>query len=129
MLNYPLNWNYSVDIMKNDLEFYELLMSDRTPAMTWSWFVIGWKWVDEDSKMRSYFLKSYQDYIIQPFKVTIFCLLTYFQLLPVFYQRYYVAVVIGRVMCIARTFVCLVHVVVDLKTKVPIANLSSNGQG
>ena len=70
MLNYPLNWNYSVDIMKNDLEFYELKMTDRTPAMTWSWFTIGWKWVDEDSKMRSYFLKSYQDYIIQPFKVT-----------------------------------------------------------
>jgi len=77
MLNYPLNWNYSVDIMKNDLEFYELLMSDRTPAMTWSWFVIGFKWVDEDSKMRSYFLKSYQDYIIQPFKVTVFYLLAY----------------------------------------------------
>jgi len=37
--------------------------------MTWSWFTIGWKWVGEDSKMRSYFLKSYQDYIIQPFKV------------------------------------------------------------
>jgi len=70
MLNYPLNWNYSVDIMKNDLDFYELLMSDRTPAMTWSWFTIGWKWVGEDSKMRSYFLKSYQDYIVQPFKVT-----------------------------------------------------------
>jgi len=72
MLNYPLNWNYSVDIMKNDLEFYEVLMSDRTPAMTWSWFTIGWKWVNEDSKMRSYFLKSYQDYIIQPFKVTLY---------------------------------------------------------
>jgi len=72
MLNYPLNWNYSVDIMKNDLEFYELKISDRTPAMTWSWFTIGWKWVNDDSKMRSYFLKSYQDYIVQPFKVNIY---------------------------------------------------------
>jgi protein-glucosylgalactosylhydroxylysine glucosidase len=71
MLNYPLNWNYSVDIMKNDLMFYETLISDRTPAMTWSWFTIGWKWVNENSKMRSYFLKSYQDYIVQPFKVII----------------------------------------------------------
>jgi len=70
MLNYPLNWNYSVDIMKNDLEFYELLMTDRTPAMTWSWFTIGFKWVAEYSKMRSFFLKSFQDYTIQPFKVT-----------------------------------------------------------
>ena len=71
MLNYPLNWNYSIDIMHNDLMFYETLMSSRTPAMTWSWFTIGWKWVNELSKMRSYFLKSYQDYIIQPFKVTL----------------------------------------------------------
>jgi trehalose/maltose hydrolase-like predicted phosphorylase len=69
MLNYPLNWNYSADIMKNDLQYYELLITDRTPAMTWSWFTIGWKWVNEQSKMRSYFLKSYQDYIIQPFKI------------------------------------------------------------
>jgi len=69
LLNYPLNWNYSVDIMKNDLEFYELLITDRTPAMTWSWFTIGWKWVNEVAKTRSYFLKSYQDYLIQPFKI------------------------------------------------------------
>lgn len=71
MLNYPLNWNYSADIMKNDLMFYENLISDRTPAMTWSWFTIGWKWVNEVGKMRSYFLKSYQDYVVQPFKVFI----------------------------------------------------------
>ena len=127
MLNYPLNWNYSVDIMKNDLEFYELLMSDRTPAMTWSWFVIGWKWVDEDSKMRSYFLKSYQDYIIQPFKVTVFCLLTYFQLLPVF---------LSALLCGPRNrphygycpYVCLsCSCCCRLENK--SANLSSNGQG
>ena len=71
MLNYPLNWNYSIDIMKNDLQYYENYVTDRTPAMTWSWFTIGWKWVKEHSKMRAYFLKSYQDYLIQPFKVTI----------------------------------------------------------
>ena len=71
MLNYPLNWNYSIDIMKNDLEFYEQLITDRTPAMTWSWFTIGFKWVNEESKMLSYFHKSYQDYIVQPFKVTV----------------------------------------------------------
>lgn len=69
MLNYPLNWNYSADIMRNDLEFYETLTDTRTPAMTWSWFTIGWKWTKEQSKMRSYFLKSYQDYLIQPFKI------------------------------------------------------------
>jgi len=69
MLNYPLNWNYSIDIMKNDLDFYLQMTSDRTPAMTWSWFTIGFKWVNEDSHTRTYFYRSYHDYIVQPFKV------------------------------------------------------------
>ena len=70
MLTYPLNWNVSGDIMKNDLEMYETVTNDRSPAMTWSWFTIGWKWVNDRNKMNSYFLKSYQDYLIQPFKVS-----------------------------------------------------------
>lgn len=70
MLIYPLNWNYSYDIMKNDLELYESLTDTSTSALTWSWFTIGWKWVNEPAKARSYFLKSYKDYLIQPFKVT-----------------------------------------------------------
>lgn len=69
MLLYPLNWNYSYDIMKNDLELYETLTDTSTPALTWSWFTIGWKWVNEATKARSYFLKSYKDYLIQPFKI------------------------------------------------------------
>lgn len=69
MLTYPLNWNMSRDIMRNDLEYYELLTTPHTPAMTWSFFTVGWKWVDDEAKTNAYFLKSYQDYIIQPFKV------------------------------------------------------------
>ena len=69
MLTYPLNWNMSRDIMRNDLEYYEQLTTERTPAMTWSFFTVGWKWVDDDAKATAYFLKSYQDYLIQPFKV------------------------------------------------------------
>lgn len=69
MLIYPLNWNYSYDIMKNDLDLYEPLNEEETPALTWSWYTIGWKWVKEATKMRSYFLKSYQTYLVQPFKV------------------------------------------------------------
>ena len=72
LLTYPLNWNMSRDIMRNDLEYYERLTSERTPAMTWSFFTVGWKWVDDESKMTAYFLKSYQDYVIQPFKVCMF---------------------------------------------------------
>lgn len=71
MLTYPLNWNVSGDIMKNDLEMYETVTNDQSPAMTWSWFAIGWKWVNDRNKMNSYFLKSYQDYLIQPFKVSL----------------------------------------------------------
>ncbi len=69
LLTYPLNWNMSRDIMRHDLEFYEQFTSDRTPALTWSFFTVGWKWVGEEAKLNAYFLKSYQDYIIQPFKV------------------------------------------------------------
>lgn len=69
MLSYPLYWNVSDDIKKHDLEFYEKLTSETTPAMTWSWYTIGWKFVNEINKMNAYFLKSYQSYLIQPFKV------------------------------------------------------------
>lgn len=69
MLTYPLNWNVSIDIQKNDLEMYETLTNDGSPALTWSWFTIGWKWVNDKNRMNSYFLKSYQDYLIQPFKI------------------------------------------------------------
>ncbi|ELU02128.1 hypothetical protein CAPTEDRAFT_222476 [Capitella teleta] len=69
MLTYPLNWNMSHDIMRNDLDFYELLMDDDTPAMTWSWFTVGYKMVQEDLKMTSFFHRSYQDYMQDPFKI------------------------------------------------------------
>ena len=73
MLSYPLNWNMSRDIMRNDLEYYENLMSPRTPAMTKSFYAIGWKFINEMTKASSYFLSSYQDYQINPFKVSQFC--------------------------------------------------------
>ena len=69
LLTYPLNWNMSADIMKNDLLFYEQLTDTKTPGLTWSFFTVGFKWVGEEARMQNYFLKSYQDYLIQPFKV------------------------------------------------------------
>ena len=69
LLTYPLNWNMSTDIMKNDLEFYETVTHDNSPAMTWSFFTVGFKWVNDPTKVDSYFRKSYQNYIISPFKV------------------------------------------------------------
>ena len=59
----------STDIMKNDLEYYETITHDNSPAMTWSFFTVGFKWVNDFSKRDSYFRKSYQNYIISPFKV------------------------------------------------------------
>ena len=69
LLTYPLNWNMSRDIMRNDLQIYEQVTDDRTPAMTWSFFTVGWKWVGDVARMQSTFLRSYQDYLISPFNV------------------------------------------------------------
>lgn len=69
MLNHPLGWNYTWDIIRNDLFYYDLITDQKTPAMTLSWAVIGWKWTNEVQRMLAAFHKSYQDYIMQPFKV------------------------------------------------------------
>ena len=69
LLAYPLNWNMSRDILKNDLEYYEDRYALNTPAMTYSFMTVGFKFAEDPSKTRSYFLKSYQDYMVQPFKV------------------------------------------------------------
>ncbi|CAD5114394.1 DgyrCDS3529 [Dimorphilus gyrociliatus] len=69
MLGYPLNWNMSMDIYRNDLEYYETKTDQSTSALTWSFFTVGWKWIEETSKAKSFFLKSYQDFVVQPFKV------------------------------------------------------------
>ena len=75
MMTYPLNWNMSTDIMKNDLERYEEITSDDSPAMTWSWFAIGFKWVNNDQKKFSYFTKSYTNYMVPPFYVSIYVII------------------------------------------------------
>ena len=75
LLGYPLNWNYSVDIQRNDLYYYEQKFSERTPAMTYSFLTVGWREINEPAKTLQYFRKSYQDYVIQPFKVPIIFLL------------------------------------------------------
>lgn len=69
MLGYPLNWNMSLDIYRNDLEYYETKIDQATPSLTWSFFTVGWKWVEDTSKAKAYFLKSYQDFVVQPFKI------------------------------------------------------------
>ncbi len=70
LLTYPLAWNMSVDIMRNDLISYETpVTTARTPAMTHSWFTVGFKWVEEEAKTNEYFIKSYQDYMVMPFRV------------------------------------------------------------
>ena len=70
MLTFPISWNMSMDIMRNDLLYYETLTSGRTPAMTWSFFAVGYKFTEEWSKMENAYLRSYQDYTRDIFKVT-----------------------------------------------------------
>jgi hypothetical protein len=72
----------SHDIMRNDLDYYELLMDEDTPAMTWSFFTVGFKMVKEDLKMQSYFAQSHQDYVQDPFKVIKKHVLLFIQLFP-----------------------------------------------
>ena len=78
LLGYPLNWNMSRDIYKNDLEYFEDRTDTRTPAMTYSFMTVGWKFVEDQSKAYAYFRQSYENYLIQPFKVCkIFLILFY----------------------------------------------------
>ena len=55
--------------MKNDLEKYEQIIHQDSPAMTWSWFAIGFKWVGNEQKKQTYFTRSYSNYMVSPFKV------------------------------------------------------------
>ena len=76
MLGYPLNFfdlNTSRDILENDLEYYKDKISTRTPAMTYSFMAVGWKYARKTDEMNEAFVKSYKDYMRQPFKVT-FCI-------------------------------------------------------
>lgn len=69
MLGYPLNFNMSSEIQKNDLEFYEQLITPRSPAMTQSFMTIGWKFINDKPKARAAFEESYENYVSQPFKI------------------------------------------------------------
>ena len=69
LLTYPLNWNMSRDIARNDLYLYKDYTDSRTPAMTHSFMAVGWKWVKEETELLNSFEKSYQDYTIAPFQV------------------------------------------------------------
>lgn len=69
LLGYPLNWNMSRDILKNDLQYYEDLIDERTPAMTYSFMTVAWKFAEQQSRTMSAFQMSYQNYLVQPFKV------------------------------------------------------------
>ena len=69
MLTFPFSWNMSVDIMRNDLLYYETLIDGRTPAMTWSFFTVGFKFTEEWSDMDTAYLRSYQEYTRDIFKV------------------------------------------------------------
>lgn len=44
LLTFPLHWNMSEDIMKNDLDYYETVTSKDTPAMTPVFTLLAGKW-------------------------------------------------------------------------------------
>ena len=69
MMNQPMGWNYSLEILFKDLHYYKLLLEKNPSSMVLPWFVIGWKFTGEESEMKTMFQKSFQEYTIQPFKV------------------------------------------------------------
>ena len=55
--------------MYNDLLYYETMTPQDTPAMTWSFFTVGYKFTEDYPKMENAYLRSYQGYTRDIFKV------------------------------------------------------------
>ncbi|CAH1773057.1 unnamed protein product [Owenia fusiformis] len=68
LLHYPLGWNTTKEIMRNDLEFYEGKLNSNPPALTYSVHAIGWLRVPDKSRADSMFERSYSSYVQEPFK-------------------------------------------------------------
>ena len=68
LMGFPLMFNMSSDVRKNDLEIYEPRTNPEGPAMTKSMFAINWLDVGEDEKAIKSFKKGYAN-AQEPFKV------------------------------------------------------------
>ena len=71
LLGYPIMHVTDPKIRKNDLEIYENATRLDGPAMTWSMHAIGHLELNEDAKAEVLLNRSYQPYLVEPFKVSL----------------------------------------------------------
>ncbi|XP_019617220.1 PREDICTED: acid trehalase-like protein 1 [Branchiostoma belcheri] len=68
LLGYPLLYNMSEQVYRNDLTIYERVTDVKGPAMTWGIFATGWLQLGNITKANSLFARNYKN-IQEPFKV------------------------------------------------------------
>ncbi|CAF1270300.1 unnamed protein product [Adineta steineri] len=69
LLGFPLMWQMSDVVRRNDLLAYEPLTRTDGPAMTWSMYSIGFTELGDFDKADQLFRRSYQSYVRSPFNV------------------------------------------------------------
>lgn len=70
LLGYPIMHVTDPVVRKNDLEIYENVTRLDGPAMTWSMHAIGHLELNEEAKAEVLLNRSYQPYIVEPFKAS-----------------------------------------------------------
>lgn len=69
LLGYPIMHVTDPIQRKNDLEIYENVTRSDGPAMTWSMHAIGYLELNDERRAEVLLNRSYQPYIMEPFKV------------------------------------------------------------
>ena len=69
LLGFPLMWQMSDKVRRNDLLAYEPLTRSDGPAMTWSMHSIGFIELGDFDKAEQLFRRSYETYVRPPFNV------------------------------------------------------------
>ena len=68
MLGFPLSFNMSQQVRRNDLNIYEKSTTSHGPAMTWGMFAINWLELGDEAKAAPMFLRQLEN-IQAPFKI------------------------------------------------------------
>ena len=69
MLGFPLLWNMSSLIQKNDLMYYTDKLVDNPPAMSHAFAAAGFAMAGDKPRANEAFSRAAADYIAQPFHV------------------------------------------------------------
>lgn len=69
LLGFPIMFVKDAEIRRNDLEMYEKVTRDTGPAMTWSMHAIGHLELGDEVRAEQLLNRSFQPYLVEPFKV------------------------------------------------------------